>query len=143
MSKEVKCLNTLPPLAVMVRWREEGKAPEEIFELATKWVRPQSAPKTARRRKILKPVGCADCAKEPFARGLCRLCYSRAHNRGALGSYPKAERLRSHKPPQPRQPLMAIGCDTCKTEPHARGLCVNCYVRAYRRGVVKDYPLGG
>lgn len=41
MGKEVKCLNILPPLAVMVRWREEGKAPEEIFDLARQWIRPQ------------------------------------------------------------------------------------------------------
>lgn len=34
-----------------------------------------------------KPIGCERCVTEPYARGLCRLCWNRAQRRGVLDQY--------------------------------------------------------
>jgi hypothetical protein len=33
--------------------------------------------------------------------------------------------------------LKPIGCKMCATKPYAKGLCINCYQRSWRRGRVK------
>jgi len=52
----------LPPLHVMVRWREQGYSPEEIFEMG-------------RKLASHTTITCGHTECPHCARGMCRKCY--------------------------------------------------------------------
>ena len=141
MRKYHRTLNTLPPLEIMVRWREQGLSPEAVLERARNWIKPQQSKRVVKAQRQLKPIGCPDCELKPFGRGLCYLCYMRARYRGTIEQYAKARRGRKPGTKITAGYTTAIGCDDCRTSPHARGLCKRCYIKALRRGVLGEYPL--
>lgn len=57
----------LPPLRVLVTWREQGYSPEEMFRMARKL----SKSATAKKREVI----CGHLERGHYARGMCQKCY--------------------------------------------------------------------